>query len=441
LNLRAIRIYLFFALLSAVLLKSSPVACKREVKQWPDSVSRLGLLLPASNPLKGFDANLYAWHTASELMFAGSEWLDERTGLSGSKPGRFSFLLLSAYLNYAASYYSHEVAHQFLNREDFAFRVDITDWYPHMVPEFVFSENGVEFWGEEILKRYRAGDKKDYLLKALLTFEAGLYQEKLNARFAAMNSSLRKSTSVSAAFRFVNNGLSDFVYLLHGRNDRVNLEEDMGYLWYNYNDINGYVTTMMDMGILISSDDWLISSGLAFFASGQTWNSVRALYHYFMSGEKQLENLSFKAGERYETSLPNFYLFPTVRGLYLETECFVHSDEKGSGTFRFGLGTGLDSFGLNQTGPVDRLRVGGAYYSYRIGIPRFPLTVSPFCYFNFDRSMKHRGQSLGFELQTPSWRSFSLYARFEHNRNDIEEQLIKNKDEGMYILTALEINL
>ncbi|MFO8174218.1 MAG: hypothetical protein R6T96_08035, partial [Longimicrobiales bacterium] len=48
--------YLFFALLSAVLLKSSPVACKREVKQGPDSGSRPGLLLPASNPLKGFDA-------------------------------------------------------------------------------------------------------------------------------------------------------------------------------------------------------------------------------------------------------------------------------------------------------------------------------------------------------------------------------------------------
>lgn len=281
----------------------------------------------------------------------------------------------------------------------------------------------------------------DYQYGALPRRDSGLYQQKFNACFIARSSFLKEQTSLENALCFIINDLSDFAYLLYGMDSSLSLIKDAGSWWYCHNDVNGYISTMKDLDILISSNDWLISSGLSFFASGQTWNSVRALYHYFMSGEKQLENLSFKAGERYEISLPNFYLFPTVRGLYLETECFVHSDEKGTGTFRFGLGTGLDSFGLNQTGPVDRLRVGGAYYSYRIGIPRFPLTVSPFCYFNFDRSMKHRGQSLGFELQTPSWRSFSLYARFEHNRNDIEEQLIKNKEEGMYILTALEINL
>jgi len=397
-------------------------------------------LLPASNPLKGFDANMFAWYSSTELLFMGGEWINESFSLVDSKQGRFSYILLSTYLNWVTSYYSHEIAHQFLGVERPIFRVDMNDWYPYLVPEFVFSPIE-EFWSIEELNKYLVGDNEDYFTKAIFIYESGLYQQKMNSRFAARSSYLVKGTSVNNAFQFIINDLSDFAYLLYGRNKPIKVSKEMGYTAHSYNDVNGYVSMMKYEGRIISSDDWLISSGLAFFASGQTWNSVRALYHYFVSGEKQMENLSFKLGGRYQISLPNFYLFPTVRGLYLETECFVHSDEKGSGTFRFGLGTGLDSFGLNQTGPVDRLRVGGAYYSYRIGIPRFPLTVSPFCYFNFDRSMKHRGQSLGFELQTPSWRSFSLYARFEHNRNDIEEQLIKNKDEGMYILTALEINL
>ncbi|MBD3423822.1 MAG: hypothetical protein GF417_05235 [Candidatus Latescibacteria bacterium] len=436
-RLRAVGINLVFVLL--VLLKAYPLMAEEREKEESEPAFHRGILLPVSNPLRGFDSNLFAWHSSTELLFMGGEWLDKRACLSYSKTGRFSYLLLSTYMNWATSYYSHEIAHQFLGVERPVFRVDMKDWYPYLVPEFVFSPIE-DFWSIEEFNKYQDGDNEDYITKAIYIYESGLYQQKMNSRFAARNSHLVKGTSVNNALQFIINDLSDFAYLLYGRDRPITVSKEMGYTAHNYNDVNGYVSMMKFEGRIISSDDWLISSGLAFFASGQTWNSFRALYHYFMSGEKQVENLSFKPGERYEISLPNFYLFPTVRGLYLETECFVHSG-MGGGTYRLGLGTGLDSFGLNQTGPVDWLRVGGAYYSHRIGIPRFPLTVSPFCYFNFDRSMKHRGQSLGFELQTPSWRSFSLYARLEHNSNDIEEQLIKNKEEGIYILTALEINM
>jgi len=440
LNLGVLRIYLILVLSAVLLMNAAPLYAEEEVYQEPDSINHRRLILPVSNPLKGFDANLFAWHTATELLFMGGDWFDGRINLSNSKPGRFIYILLSAYLNNSTSYYSHEVAHQFLNREHFTFRVDITDWFPHLVPEFVFSESGFDYWDVDDLGRCLEGDELDCSSRIILTYEAGLYQEKFNARLAALNSSICGKSNVNNSLAFLVNRIFEVQYIMIARDDPVEVIKQDGYYGYVYNDINGYISTMEDIGISISSDDWLLSSGLAFFSSGQTWNSVRALYHYFMSGEKQMDNLTFQLGEDYLISLPNFYLFPTVRGLYLEAECFVQSEE-GSGTYRFGLGTGLDSFGLNQTGTVDWLRFGGAYYSYRIGIPSFPLTVSPFCYIDFDRSLRHRGQSIGFELRTPSWKRLSLYTRFEHNRNDMEEQLIKNKDEGVYILTALEINL
>lgn len=439
-NLGVFRIYLFLVLSAVLLMNAAPLDAEEEMYQEPDSINHRRLILPASNPLKGFDANLFAWHTANELLFMGGDWFERRFSLSDSEGGRFTYILMSSYFNWATSYYSHEVAHQFLNREHFTFWVDITDWFPYFVPEFVFSEGGYGFWDREELERYLEGELKQYTPRLVLVYVSGLYQQKFNAGFVAEKSSLKELTSLNNALGFTINGLSDFAYLLYGKDDPAVVIRQDGYYWDANNDINGYISTMKDIGILISSDDWLISSGFAFFASGQTWNSVRALYHCFTNGEKQVDNLTFQLGEDYKISPPNFYLFPTVRGLYLETECFVHS-QAGSRTYRLSMGTGLDSFGLNQTGPVDWLRFGGSYYSYRIGIPNFPLSVSPFCYIDFDRSMRHRGQSLGFELRTPSWKRLSLYARLEHNRNDMKEQLIKNKEEGIYILTALEINL
>jgi hypothetical protein len=214
-----------------------------------------------------------------------------------------------------------------------------------------------------------------------------------------------------------------------------------GYIWYDDNDITGYVALMKELGIRISSDDWMVSSGLAFFASGQTWNAARALYQYFISGDGSVKNISFRVSDRFSISPPNFYLFATVRGLYLETECFIHSESSSGKAVRVDIGTGLDSFGLNQTGPVDWLRFGGEYYSFQIGIPYSSLRFSPFCYLNFDRELRHKGQSVGFDLQAHLWGRFSFYSRFEHNRNDMEEQLIKNKENGVNILTALEIKL
>jgi hypothetical protein len=105
------------------------------------------------------------------------------------------------------------------------------------------------------------------------------------------------------------------------------------------------------------------------------------------------------------------------------------------------LGTGLDSFGLEQTGPVDWLRLGTQYDSFFLDLRFTRLDVSPFCYLDFDRGLRHRGQSVGAELHAPISRRFSLRARIEHNRADMIERVIKNKDEGLYVLAALGIAL
>lgn len=400
------------------------------------------LLIPCANPLQGSDAGLLAWHTATELLTFGVDKLAGASCLDGSRKGRFGHLVFTWYVNHATRYYSHEVAHQYHNkRKNQHFWVDMSDW-SYLAPKFVFNQ-WQDYWDSETLRRHiDSNGKSPHIISWwILTVQAGLYQEKFNAVYTVRRCDREGVTTYGDGMRYWVNQVGDFIYNARSGSDTVTKISIGKYYYLDANDITMYLLYMRDLGIIISRDDWLAASGVALFASGQTWNAVRALYRYLADGTESVPNLSFRLSDRISISPPNFYLFATYRGLYLQSETFIGGIRRTGDGLHVVLGTGLDSFDLEQTGPVDWLRMGAQYDSFAFDLRFIRLEVSPFCYLDFNRSFRHRGQSLGAELRAPISGRFSMRARIEHNRADMIERVIKNKDEGLYVLAALGIAL
>ena len=401
------------------------------------------LVVPFANPLNGFDASTIAWSSATGALSASTQYLATALKWDGSLTGRLVYLAIDSYFNGATAYYSHEMAHHFNQKSGTRhFWLDLSDW-SDSYPKFKM-RTWTEFWDPQELEEYVHSNNPELDARVrkwlILVQESGLYQEKCNARFLAQVSSREGSTTVSHAIAFIVNHMDDAAYNLNHGRDAIWTRDMLGKKIIQDNDITGYIGTMRELGSTISRDDWLITSILTFAASGQTWNSARAAYHYLAQGERRVENLRWPISNRLALSPPNFYLFATYRGLYFESETCIgmHSS---SSTINVVLGTGLDSFGLRQTGSADWLRLGGRYDAIPIDLWLARLLVSPYGYANLSRSMKHRGQSVGAEIFYPIGARFTLQGTIEYNKNDMLESIIKNKDEGMYFLVSAGVSL
>jgi len=419
-------------------------AFQGEVGAAEDSPASRTVAIPLANPLKGFDASTIAWNSATQIFDASTQYIATAFNWDESLQGRFAYLALASYFNGATAYYSHEMAHRFHQKNDIRhFWLDLSDW-SYFYPKF---EMGTwrDYWDAREFQEYVYSNNPDLDSRIkrwlILIQESGLYQEKCNARFVAQSSSRTSSTTISNAISFVLSHMGEITYNLLSGDEPIGVIPTLGYNIFDENDITGYIHTMRDLGATISRDDWLISSVLAFAASGQTWNSARAGYQYIAHGERSVDNLAWSISDRVALSPPNFYLFPTYRGLYLESETCIRMLSPGAGRIHMVLGTGLDSFGLNQTGAVDWLRVGGRYDAIGLDLRLITLSLSPYCYADLTRGLKHRGQSLGAEIFCPLGARFSLQGNIEYNKNDILEGVIKNKGEGMYFLAAVGFEL
>ena len=400
--------------------------------------------IPFANPLKGFDASTVAWNSATQILAASTQSIAGVSNWDESFKGRFAYLALASYFDGATAYYSHEIAHRFHQKSDTRhFWLDFSDW-SDFYPKLSIS-TWMDCWDTGELEAYVHHNNPglDAIVRKwlILMNESGLYQEECNARFVAQSSSRTSSTTISSAISFVLNHVDDAVYNLRSDDDPIITRRDGSYERLFYNDVTGYISIMRGMGVMISRGDWLISSILAFAASGQTWNSTRAAYQYVAHGQRSVDNLTWSISDRVALSPPNFYLFPTHRGLYLESETCIRMLSPGNRRIHVVLGTGLDSFGLNQTGAVDWLRVGGRYDAMGLNLRFITLLLSPYCYADLTRDLRHRGQSLGAEIVCPLGARFSLRGNIEYNKNDILEGVIKNKDEGMYFLAAVGFDL
>jgi len=403
---------------------------------------RGNIVIPFSSPLKDFESNGLTWWSASNLVNRGQRYISEHLDLNKSSLGRSTNMLLVFYFNNLISYYSHEIAHDFLFTEKglARFRVDWSDW-SNLAPAYIHPD-WLDFWEEEDLQRYMEGDEETRIKmtkKIILEIESGLYQQKFNAIRAGRDLELSRKIEPAASASYLVTQFEDFFYiLLSGRKEISEFHDPRGYTLEDGNDINGYIQNMEELDISISLDNWLIASFVSDFLSAHTFNSVHAITKYILYGDERVSPIKIKVGGRLKISPPNFYLFPSIRGLFLQSETFM---DFGNSACFFNLGTGLDALGVNATGTVDRIRIGGQFYSIGIHSGPIRMTISPYLYLNFTNRFEHRGQSLGVEVDMFRLGRFSLYGKYEYNKNDMIKQVIKYKDNGFYFISGLNIEL
>jgi len=401
---------------------------------------RGNVIIPLSSPLNDFESNGLAWWSALNLVNKGQGYVTEHLNLGKSSIGRSTNILIIFYFNNLISYYSHEIAHDFIFAEKglARFRVDWSDW-SNLAPAYIHAD-WLDFWEEEDLQRYMEGDEETTIRmtkKILLEIESGLYQQKFNAIRAVRNLELSRKIDPAASVSYLVTQFEDLLYiLLRGREEISEFHDPRGYTLEDGNDITGYIQNMKDLNIRISLDKWLIASFASDLLSAHTINSIYAVTRYILYGDESVSPIKFKVGRRLIISPPNFYLFPSIRGLFLQSETFM---DFGNSACFLNLGTGLDAFGINATGKVDRIRIGGQYYSVKINSGPIRMTMSPYMYLNFSNRFEHLGQCLGVEVDMFRLGRLSLYAKYEYNKNDMIEQIIKYKNNGFYFISGLNI--
>jgi len=401
------------------------------------------IIIPLSNPLNDFDSNGLAWWSVTNLLMRGEAYVDDRFDLNNSIPGRSINVMLHCYIARSISYYSHEIAHDYLFNLNGSrhFRVDWKDW-SHLVPAYIQSNWQTTFSTREMLDYLRKISRNEHEMyfPFIIDFEAGLYQQRFNAINVAHHFEINKIINEKNAVSYLINQFEDFFYILFlGDKEICKVKDQNVYVLYYVNDINGYINLMNnDINIFISIDDWLAASGFADFLSAHTLNSIHALANYLLYGDEDVEPIRFRLGEKTKISFPNYYLFPSVRGLFLQTETFVDFGAKGC---FLSFGSGLDAFGAHRTGPVDRLRIGGQYQSFNLPLRWLRLNLSPYLYLDFTNRFEHRGESIGIEANLSKLGRFSLYGKIEYNRDDMIEQVIKYKDNGLYFISGLVISM
>ena len=127
-------------MLAIIAVPAFPAAAG-DISSPADSISERDrfLLVPVRDPLAGFDANTMAWHSAVELLTAGGDALIKGAGFDNSFLGRSVHAVLSLYFCEGMNYYSHEIAHQYLNRNRRHFWIDLSDW-PYGIPRYIEHE-------------------------------------------------------------------------------------------------------------------------------------------------------------------------------------------------------------------------------------------------------------------------------------------------------------
>ena len=429
------RVYILTGLIGIKLVAGpSSGQAQEDVESPPVGRDRF-LLVPMRNPLADYDANTMAWHSATELFHAGGDALFGGLGWQKSIVGRTVHLAYTAYTCLATNHYSHEMAHETLNKTARHFRIDLSDWsqwFPSFIPNPIPDE-----WDMEEFEYYRLHPFDTHIYEWFLkSVESGFYQQTLNGRFIARLSNLSGSTAFTDGVTFYINQWYQFEYIRKYGDDpiRVIETEYEHYGILGHNDVTAYIRYMSILGTEISKETWLAAAGLSALLSNQMWNSVLSAYGYIVHGEQAVRNIEFGSEDGIRVATPNFYLYPTLYGLYLESETSIRGIGGGAGTAFVTLGAGLDSFGIERTGNVGTVRLGALYSALQMPLP---VDVSPYIYLDFDRDMKHRGHSVGVAVETsPLWRFF-FTARFEHNRSDMIEQIIKSRDDGFYAIAGL----
>ncbi|MDP2909217.1 MAG: hypothetical protein Q8N77_05405 [Nanoarchaeota archaeon] len=376
---------------------------KQELKEKKEAMPERKLILDFASPVSSFEANSNLWYSANQLFGKGSDFLGTRLELDKSLLGRFTLLSADVYRSLWLRMASHELSH-------------IKEGKKYGSYESRFEMNSLLDLANNFIKKFNYKPTDQELVKERI---AGINQDEFNSY------NLFKNSIDRLAF---DDGISFLLSKLW----------DIGYNLYpcessELGDVSSYVNHLNKKGISLSTKDHLLQSVLADALSIQTWDSLKAVYNYFKTGERTIKSTALNlSGTTVTLPLINHYL--TENGSFYNLSSFIRLKEKK--LIELSLGIDADFIG---GGKVDCLRFGGQYSDLDLGEHKYIPTVSPFAYINTTKSLNYQGFSVGIEAKLPVTKTTKLRAKVEYNHDDMIENRIKGKDEGLNFVAGLYV--
>ncbi len=394
----------------------------------------------SSSPLDNYDANSNAWYSANQLAAKGTDFLGTKLGFDKKAFGRAANTLLNLYLSGAAGYYSHEIAHNFVNREHGVregFGFDSSEWWgldlPGLkIPLFPgYRHSRLPNWW----KKY---SKEEFFRM----FSGGLNQDEINAKTMWKRSLLEGNADVHNRIPYLLQKLSDTVYVLTcGFNDvrpdekGLTVQELLKHHLDNgiYDDVNTYTLFLYNEGIDMTKGKYFGQTAFSDLASWYTLESIASVWRYLTKGERNSEPTTIKLAKDLAVSPPLFNQYMTSNGTFRDAGVIVNPGEENPVSFSLG----------KYIGPTkDRVkdwRVGAQVHDLSL-----PLNIeaSPYLYLDMDgSSFGPEGFSAGSELFFPLKGKNGVWAVVGYNKNDIFENRVKGKKNGLDLRFGLKIKI
>jgi len=379
-------------------------------------------MLDFASPLEGYDANTRFFYSMNQLFGRLNDNAGVLRGMDEELGGRLALTALAFYAAYGMRYYSHEVAHDYGERENGlvdGIPLDLGDW-SRWWPEYEVSmPPSAIYWA--VMSEAKA-------FKAYLD---GLNQNEFNSRRNWELLGLRSRTDLQCSVAFFMNKLRDLEYIaFSGLDDKrpatppSSFGDAVSYINTNglFDDVDDYVICLMVNDVDLSKREYFAQVLLADLLSWHTWESVRAIGRYLRTGERTMRLATWRVSDRLEITPPLISCYITPLGTFYDIAAILNPS--GPRPVTVSVGTDVDFIGA---GKVARLRLGAQVH----GLGRGWFALSPFAYLNSSRADGHEGASIGIEGLFRFHPRMRLRMRLEHNEGDVIENTVKGKEEGL----------
>jgi hypothetical protein len=371
------------------------------------------LAVEAASPLDGFDANTAFWLSESELVGRGVDWVGMRARLDRSAVGRGALTAGTLWLTVASSYYSHEIAHDFVGR-----RYSLGSG-----PSLDFKNPWGALW-PRYERRYDTTIQSTWETRCL-SLVSGVNQNQWLAREAWRTAALRGQRNTPEAVHYLVWKLANMAYIgvvglddgrPLGRRLRPEAVDTYASAHDLWNDPDMYVLYMYSMGILVSKRGYLVQTMAADLLSFHTWESFWGSLRYLARGEREHPIATLSLGHGLRITPPLITSYATSEGTFYDLTSVLNTR---SGR-QWSLSIGTDAAVVPHSA-LKRVRLGGQYQRLRWAA----LGAAPFAYLNYNRRTRRAGIAVGSELRCQLSRTVSAAATLKYADRDVIDNTVK----------------
>ena len=355
------------------------------------------------NPVTNFEANSNLKYSIDQLVGKSSDWMASEGGDKEIIP-RLAQLPYIFYLGKITQFTSHELGHI---REGKRYGKEV--WEGEWFDFITFSG-------------YPNSRYRRTLEQNLKIFAAGLNQDEYNAFTITRNNPTK--ISFDEGFNFLLTKWHDVYYNLAISREKYKPGRPR-------NDPEAYTYFLKRKGIDLSQDELLLQALTADMLSLQTYDSIALLYNYIINGKRYTDRITLNLGNSQITP-PIFSHYLTSRGSFFDISSTVNPS--GKNPIDLNIGTDVDFIG---DGNLNRLRFEGRYNNVPIikGI-----SLSPVLALNLSKSGNYEGILSGAEAKCKLSERIGIRAKVQYSKNDLVENEIKGRNNGINFQFGLDFN-